>query len=231
MMSAAAPHLDLGRKYNVATKTKSALLPVLIIVGLLIAFVVVKGKVGNVFDDLFVGGGNQIIGIGDYRIMVSADQKSQIEQCSTQQIIASKECGDIKIVLISAEKMPFIARNISLAWTGGKPAELTRDKRENRRGKYGATCGAGNFTINYPGVGSCDEYPFASTMEGGAGARTEEVPIREQDCQGGTLSTSYRYQNIAVGDKFLVIITYPDKISPGPFRGVDSAEDQSACGS
>lgn len=41
--------------------------------------------------------------------------------------------------------------------------------------------------IRFPGAGSCDEYEFASTVEGGAGARTEEVPIREQNCQGATI--------------------------------------------
>lgn len=92
------------------------------------------------------------------------------------------------------------------------------------------TCGSGNFTIKYPGAGSCDEYPFASSMEGGAGARTEEVPIREQDCQGGTLSTAYRYQDIAVGDSFLVVILNPDSVADDEFRGIDTGEDRSACG-
>jgi Deoxyribonuclease NucA/NucB len=113
----------------------------------------------------------------------------------------------------------------------GKPAELTRDGRENRRAKYAAACGTGNFTITYPGKGSCDEYPFASTLEGGVDARTEEVPVREQDCQGGTLSTAYRYQNITTGTKFLVVISNPDRVASGPFAGTDSAEDQSSCGS
>jgi len=46
------------------------------------------------------------------------------------------------------------------------------------------------------GVTSCDEYPFASTQEGGRGNRARvslrPVPVREQSVQGGRLSAFYR---------------------------------------
>jgi hypothetical protein len=38
---------------------------------------------------------------------------------------------------------------------------------------------------------SCDEYPYASTLMGGAGASTAPVPPGEQNVQGGTLSAFY----------------------------------------
>jgi hypothetical protein len=39
---------------------------------------------------------------------------------------------------------------------------------------------------------SCDEYPFASSLEGGAGAIVRGVPIQENRVQGGELSSFLR---------------------------------------
>ncbi len=84
--------------------------------------------------------------------------------------------------------------------------------------------------VRFRGAGSCDEYEFASTVEGGAGARTEEVPIREQNCQGATIKNAYYSKpGIAVGEEFLVVITSPSKIAQEPFAGTDTAKEQ-ACG-
>ncbi|MFC1466147.1 MAG: NucA/NucB deoxyribonuclease domain-containing protein [Candidatus Brachytrichaceae bacterium NZ_4S206] len=40
----------------------------------------------------------------------------------------------------------------------------------------------------YTGLGSPDEYPFASTYEGDAGAQVKGVPLQEQRIQGGKLA-------------------------------------------
>jgi hypothetical protein len=74
------------------------------------------------------------------------------------------------------------------------------------------------FPKQYP-KGSCDEYPFASTSEGGANSRTEEVDQDEQNCQGGTLSRAYQNQGIGEGDGFLVVISHPDKIGKDAWQG------------
>jgi len=66
---------------------------------------------------------------------------------------------------------------------------------------------------------SCDEFSFASTREGGEGSRVEEVHEDEQDCQGGTISWSYRNLSINEGDQFLVVISYPDKIAEQVWQG------------
>lgn len=50
---------------------------------------------------------------------------------------------------------------------------MNRSKQQANRKK---ACRTG-FQRKYGG--QCDEYPTASTEEGGAGARTEEVPARE----------------------------------------------------
>src|ERR1044072_7889948 len=102
--------------------------------------------------------------------------------------------------------MPFIARNISLAWGEGKDFILTRSA-EPRKKNYDAACGS--FEPQHRD-GSCDEYPFATTVQGGTGARTEEVPAREQRCQGGTIRQAYR--GIGQGDDFLVVISNPGMV-------------------
>ena len=51
---------------------------------------------------------------------------------------------------------------------------------------------------------SRDEYPFASTMQGGAGATRGYVPALENWTQGGQLSWFYTKNNIQPGSSFLV---------------------------
>ncbi|MBT0565650.1 NucA/NucB deoxyribonuclease domain-containing protein [Williamsia sp. CHRR-6] len=64
-----------------------------------------------------------------------------------------------------------------------------------------------------PALNSCDEYPFASTVEGGASASIAWVPLAEQVrvdgddidvAQGTLLSTFYRENRVIEGDKFFV---------------------------
>lgn len=42
--------------------------------------------------------------------------------------LADQQCGDLRFVIIDAERMPFIARNISTAWEAGKPGVLTKHR-------------------------------------------------------------------------------------------------------
>lgn len=58
------------------------------------------------------------------------------------------------------------------------------------------------------GVGSPDEYPFASTVEGGAGAWVAGVPVGEQYIQGGTLAQFYARNGIGQGDQFQVLVRW-----------------------
>jgi hypothetical protein len=66
-------------------------------------------------------------------------------------------------------------------------------------------------TYTYPAAGageqSPDEYPFASTYEGGSGAQVLGVPLAEQRIQGGSLSRFYQQNNIGDGDQFLVRVS------------------------
>lgn len=66
---------------------------------------------------------------------------------------------------------------------------------------------------------------MASTEEGGANARTEEVPGRENQCQGGMCGAQYPPD----GQRFLVVIRYPDLVASSPFAGRDIAKEQGRC--
>jgi hypothetical protein len=212
-----------------AKRTSSGLLlPVLVVVGLVAVFG--GAKVWETVEDFF-SGDPVVIGDGDTAVMVAGGAESEVKQCTNAQLLTDKRCDDLKVLVINAARMPFIARNIQLAWGEGHEFLLHRDASENRRAKYEQSCGArSSFVIKYPGQGSCDEYEFASTAEGGAGARTEEVPIREQNCQGATIKNAYYTKpGIAIGEEFLVVISNPASIATESFVGADTAKEQ-ACG-
>ncbi len=194
-----------------ATRTSSGLLPILLIA----AVVVVVGPqfidgMPNLLGDL----GSSTDASTEYAVAPGA--KPQTDKCTAQQILKDRQCDDLKIVVLDAAKMPFITRNIQLAWTDGQPFILTRASQLQNANRAKAC--TSSFVRRFP-KSSCDEYPFASTQEGGSGARVEEVHLDEQNCQGGTLSRGYQTAKIANGDQFLVVISHPDKIGQGPWEG------------
>lgn len=139
--------------------------------------------------------------------------------------LTDRQCDDLKFVIIDAARMPFIARNISTAWEAGKPGVLTKDsaaESANRR----KVCLP---SFPRPHGGQCDEFPFASTRQGGEGAQEQEVPPRENQCQGGTLRAQYAAAGIGDGSNFLVVITHPSKIAPDAYQGIDIANNQTGC--
>jgi hypothetical protein len=141
--------------------------------------------------------------------------------------VAYKTCGGCeKVVVIDASKMPFIARNITMAFGAGKPDTLTRGTPAQQAANRKVVC-----LRSFPRThgGQCDEFPFASSVEGGAGAQQQEVPPRENQCQGGTINAAYRREGIVPGDRYLVVIIDTNLIPSGPFTGTDIAQDKGAC--
>ncbi|CRK55913.1 hypothetical protein [Alloactinosynnema sp. L-07] len=203
-----------------STKTKGSLLLSLVaITAVMVAFPGVRDEVLGLFDSR----GTELVGDGEAQFMVAGSAADDVGRCKPE---ADPECDGLKFVVIDAAKMPFIARNISTAWQVGKPGVLTKDRLAegvNRR----KVC-LPSFPQSHGG--QCDEFPFASTRQGGEGAQEHEVPARENQCQGGTLARAYVAARIADGDDFLVVITHPNKIAPGPFQGIDIALDQGGCG-
>lgn len=119
------------------------------------------------------------------------------------EVNSAGEATELPILYIDAKKMPNIARNIQDAQDNGYPSILTRTTDEAQKEANRAAACAG-----FCGPGSPDEYPFASTMEGGAGARVRSVPIREQRIQGGVIAKFYEKFNVKHGDRFVVRVRW-----------------------
>jgi hypothetical protein len=111
--------------------------------------------------------------------------------------------GSLPTMIYRKSALPNIADNIDDAQAKGKPDVLTRITdgkkiRQNRR----AACRKVRPRRGF----SCDEYPFASTAQGGVGASVRLVPVQEQNIQGGIISSFYRVKAIGNGDKFRVSV-------------------------
>ncbi|WP_146108338.1 NucA/NucB deoxyribonuclease domain-containing protein [Actinokineospora auranticolor] len=156
-----------------------------------------------------------------HQLLVGGDGETKARQCTVLVALTTRRCGDAKVVVIDAAKMPFIARNIHLAWGEGQPSILTRNSAKQAANRAAA---CGKFVPK--NGGSCDEYSFATTDEGGSGARTEEVPLREQRCQGGAISAGYAKAKVGQGDSFLVVIASPAQVATAGFAGADVADVQ-----
>jgi hypothetical protein len=112
----------------------------------------------------------------------------------------SHDLGRPLVFVVHANRNPAIAVHIRAAQAAGKPAILHRVVPTPRDRRPGACRG-------WRGPGSCDQYPFASTYEGGAGkASIAGVPVQEQRFQGGDLLAFYRRHRIGNGDAFVVVV-------------------------
>lgn len=109
--------------------------------------------------------------------------------------------GHLPTVTFSRSRGPAIGANFDAAVSAGAPTTLTRAASEassaNRRAALSGQ-------PRPPRGQSLDEYPFASTVEGGAGATVAPVPVAEQFYQGGVLSAFYRNSGIRPGGQFNV---------------------------
>jgi hypothetical protein len=106
----------------------------------------------------------------------------------------------LPVFVVSSKRTPAIAAHIRAAQAAGKPAVLHRVSPIPRDRRPGACRG-------WRGPGSCDEYPFASTYEGGPGRSSiAGVPPSEQATQGGDLIGFYTRNRIGDGDAFVVVV-------------------------
>lgn len=114
---------------------------------------------------------------------------------------------ELPVLLIDSGIMPTIAKHIRAAIAAGKPDILTYLGGPNNpvRGQNQKAACKG-FKKTLPN-GSCDEYPFASTFEGGAGASVMEVPLPEQRSQAAVISNFYQHKlKLEAGKKFKVVV-------------------------
>jgi hypothetical protein len=212
----------LGGCMATSTATRLVVLFVVVAAGAYFAPKLVDG-VGDVISDVTGANDAVTVGEGDTAFMVAANAQPKVAACDPREVVSQRNCGGLPVLTVNAAKMPFIARNTRLAWEDGQPAILTMDRRRQPVNRDAA---CGGFAHRHPPpVGSCDEYPMAVTVEGGAGARIEEVPLRENSCQGG----SYGRQYPKDGTRFLVVIVRPELIATRPFTGVDIAKERGLC--
>ena len=113
-------------------------------------------------------------------------------------------------VSFSSTTVPHIVSNISTAFGEGHPRILTKNETTAANANRDVVCPQSQIRrlelLGSPPEGmvnpSCDEYPFASSEEGGANARVQWVPLRENSSQGGMLSSFYTNNQVATGEKF-----------------------------
>lgn len=121
--------------------------------------------------------------------------------------------GKLPDMEYSRALFPHIAKNIEEAIKAGHPSILTRlhpnskliDKNRGAATYPLRSLGKKDPTTKPKGY-SIDEYPFASTLEGGKGARAAWVPIKEQYKQGALIKAFNKKYNIKPGDQYNVVI-------------------------
>ena len=106
------------------------------------------------------------------------------------------------ILRFPCTRMPNICANIRNALRRGKPSRLVRNtnRKKIRRNRSQSGC----YRLARRRGYNCDEYPFASTFQGGRGAVVRLVPIRENSIQGGMISAFYRRSRIGHDDCFIL---------------------------
>jgi len=102
---------------------------------------------------------------------------------------------------ISAKRYPELSENILNAQKAGHPDILTHG------GDIAANRAAALQGIPNIKPYSRDEYPFASSQEGGAGSWVGHVPVSQQNAQGALMKNFFSKYNIQPGDRYRVIVT------------------------
>ena len=147
----------------------------------------------------------------------------------------------LPIFVIDATVMPTIAAHVQQAQVQGQPSILTYIGAENDSLNTSNRNAACRLLPSPRPVGQqCDEYPFASTYEGGATASAVLVPAGENQNQGGSLRNFYASNNLQNGSQFQVMVSGTTSVSQNPNRTpnfggncqcpYDFAIDGSVCG-
>ncbi|MFD1034604.1 NucA/NucB deoxyribonuclease domain-containing protein [Sphingomonas hankookensis] len=112
--------------------------------------------------------------------------------------------GKLPTIAFRKAQTPGIAANIEAAFAEGHSSILNRlvGRDAIRAQRADALAGQAKPPTGY----SLDEFPFASSKQGGAGARVVPVPVGEQNVQGGMLSSFYQKHGITHGDPYRVIV-------------------------
>jgi RHS repeat-associated protein len=110
-----------------------------------------------------------------------------------------------KVVPMPRKVIPTVAVHVASAQAVGYPIILTRTTSQQAITNRYLALGFRRYT---PAgfLMSWDEYPFASSVQGGLGASVQRVLLRENLIQGGIIGGSYTLERISVGDDYVVVV-------------------------
>src|SRR5262245_22494595 len=116
----------------------------------------------------------------------------------------STHAGGSKVVVFKKKDFPYKTKNMLKRMGTGKRRTLPRQTckskiRKNRRAALKGKKKAGTGK-------SLDEFPFASTTQGGKGASVAAIPRSEQNAQGGKMSSFYQNSGVKNGQSFTVVV-------------------------
>jgi RHS repeat-associated protein len=151
--------------------------------------------------------GNEVINIKG-GVRYTGDDAQIVFTAFKKQVISK---GGYKIHFVLQSKTPRIYDHTINAMKKGHPVILHYDGNASRRDERRAMA-LKNYPTRSDGT-TRDEYPYASTYEGGIGSLVAYVPAKEQSIQGGQLSAFY--STLEQGEQFFVLPIAQEK-EPDP---------------
>ena len=137
---------------------------------------------------------------------IDAGKAAKSAEQVDQALAASKDAKAIPKFQVSKKEFPGHARVIENAAEEGKPLKLTRleDKKAIRRNRRRSQRPIRKAKGGPPPRMDYDEFPYASTHEGGTGTSVEPNVSTDNQGAGRALGKFYRDNNIKEGDTFEV---------------------------
>lgn len=178
------------------------------------SFYTVGGATGTAAS-LILPGGAGVIGAKSLKSNTPRTLDQILDRLNAPITMHSGVPNNLPNMVYSREKMPVISKNIEDGIKNGHPSILTRlnptdDKKLIKSQRAKATwplrSQAKKDPTTKPANHSIDEYPFASTAEGGKGSQTVWAPVSEQQAQSALIRNFNRQNKIQPGDKYNVVV-------------------------
>ncbi|WP_188282646.1 FG-GAP-like repeat-containing protein [Streptomyces sp. CBMA29] len=132
------------------------------------------------------------------------------DDCEWSYGLSQYDCKKLPVFVVDGKVTPEIAVHDMMSINSGSPFLLTASRSTVVRDINRTLSGCDRWKEQHKGTGirvrSCDEYPFASTLEGGIGAKIKDVPRAENNTQGGLMSGFLSANRMVRGDQFLVAV-------------------------
>lgn len=127
---------------------------------------------------------------------------------------AKEAAKDLAAAYIDPSRYPAVAGHVREAIGKGHPDILTHDPKNARKNRRDSLRG-----IPTAPKMQRDEYPFASTKEGGKGASVKSVPEADNMGCGSAVMHQCRKQGVKPGDQYRVVVGEPpDHLKPKHLR-------------